>query len=96
MLLAVHLLLLQSQCAAEATICLRHNVTRRADAACLCLCVILQQDDNFDTDKTRGFIGNAVTGVLPGNAALGNSCCWLDFPPANTIVIAIPADCLLL
>ncbi|WIA35699.1 hypothetical protein OEZ86_004104 [Tetradesmus obliquus] len=24
------------------------------------------QDDNFDTDKTRGFIGNAVSGVLPG------------------------------
>lgn len=25
-----------------------------------------QQDDNFDTDKTRGFIGNALSGTLQG------------------------------
>jgi hypothetical protein len=42
---------------------------------------VILQDDNFDTDKTRGFIGNAVTGVLPGaftsiDAALGNRLPW--------------------
>jgi len=35
------------------------------------------QDDNFDTDKARGFIGNAVSGILPGvlttiDSALGS------------------------
>jgi hypothetical protein len=33
---------------------------------CCCCCPLASQDDNFDTDKTRGFIGNAITGVLPG------------------------------
>jgi hypothetical protein len=52
------------------------------------------QDDNFDTDKTRGFIGNAVTGVLPGvftsiDAALGNR---LPLTPRAVAAIADTAD----
>ncbi|WIA15496.1 hypothetical protein OEZ85_002133 [Tetradesmus obliquus] len=39
------------------------------------------QDDNFDVDKTRGFIGNAVSGVLPGALVSIDAAVGQKIPP---------------
>ena len=48
-----------------------------------------KQDDNFDTDKTQGFLGNAVTSILPAVATTIDVSLGQSLPLAGRLLRAL-------